>query len=176
MNTNLLRKGWLKKLKKILLLSRYGKLGASSRIRSYQYLPFLKKHGIDVEVMPLLDDEYIRDFYSGKGRQRVKIFKAYLHRIKYLFKAKRFDLVWIEKELFPFLPAWGEVMLNTLRVPYIVEYDDAIFHNYDLNPNRLVRFFLRTKIDQVMKRAAVVVVGNDYLGNRARQAGAKRVE
>jgi glycosyltransferase involved in cell wall biosynthesis len=161
---------------RILALTRYGRLGASSRLRTYQYLSFLKKHGIEVEVMPLLDDEYIRDLYSGKGRQRVKIFKAYLHRIKYLFKAKRFDLVWIEKELFPFLPAWGEVMLNTLRVPYIVEYDDAIFHNYDLNPNRLVRFFLRTKIDQVMKRAAVVVVGNDYLGNRARQAGAKRVE
>jgi glycosyltransferase involved in cell wall biosynthesis len=161
---------------RILALTRYGRLGASSRLRTYQYLPFLKKQEIDVEVIPLLDDEYIKDLYSGKGRQKVKIFDAYLHRIKYLFKARCFDLVWIEKELFPFLPAWGEATLNALRVPYIVEYDDAIYHNYDLNPNRLVRFCFRTKIDQVMKRAEVVVVGNDYLGDRARQAGGKRIE
>jgi len=161
---------------RVLLLSRYTRLGASSRLRFYQYLPFMKKYGIEVEVMPLLNDDYIRNLYSGKGRRKIAIFRAYLHRIGYLFKARHFDLVWIEKELFPFFPAWGEALLNVLSVPYIVDYDDAIFHNYDLHPNRLVRFCLGTKIDQVMKRAEVVIVGNDYLGNRAQRAGAKRVD
>ena len=161
---------------RVLALTRYSRLGASSRLRSYQYLPFMKKYGIEVEVVPLLNDDYIRYLYSGKGRRKVAIFRAYLHRMGNLFRAKRFDLVWIEKELFPFFPAWGEALLNVLSVPYVVDYDDAIFHNYDLHPNRLVRFCLGTKIDQVMKRASVVVVGNDYLGDRARRAGAKRVE
>lgn len=161
---------------RVLLLSRYTRLGASSRLRFYQYLPFMKKYGIEIEVVPLLNDDYIRNLYSGKGRRKIAIFRAYLHRIGYLFRARRFDLVWIEKELFPFFPAWGEALLNVLSIPYIVDYDDAIFHNYDLHPNRLVRFCLGTKIDQVMKRAEVVTVGNDYLGNRARGAGAKRVE
>lgn len=161
---------------KIILFSRYSQLGASSRLRFYQYLPFLKKYSIEVETVPLLNDDYIRDLYSGKGKWKVAIFRAYLHRIGYLFRAKHFDLVWIEKELFPFFPAWGEALLNALSVPYIVDYDDAIFHNYDLHPNKLVRFCLGTKIDQVMKRAEAVIVGNDYLGDRARQAGAKRVE
>lgn len=161
---------------KVLLSSRYARLGASSRLRSYQYLPFLQKQGIDVEVAPLLDDNYIKDLYSGKGRRKIGILRAYLRRAERLIGARHFDLIWIEKELFPFLPAWGEAMLAALGVPYVVDYDDAIFHNYDLHLNRLVRFCLGTKIDQVMKRAAVVVVGNEYLGDRARRAGAKRVE
>lgn len=124
----------------------------------------------------MLDDDYIKELYSGKRRKKIRILRAYLQRAEQLFKAKRFDLLWIEKEIFPWLPAWGEILLDALSVPYVVDYDDAIFHNYDLHPNRLVRFCLGTKIDQVMRRAAVVVVGNDYLGDRARRAGAKRVE
>jgi glycosyltransferase involved in cell wall biosynthesis len=161
---------------KVLLMARYSRLGASSRLRSYQYLPYLKQNGIDIKVAPLLGDDYINDLYSGKGRRKTVVFHAYLQRIKDFLGVRHFNLIWIEKELFPFFPAWGEALLDFVGIPYIVDYDDAIFHNYDLHSNKLVRFCLRNKIDQVMKRAAIVVVGNDYLGDRARQAGAKRVE
>ena len=53
---------------------------------------------------------------------------------------------------------------------------DTIFHNYDLNKNVLIRTFLKDKIDIVMKHASVVIVGNDYLAERALKAGARRVE
>jgi hypothetical protein len=43
---------------RILLLSRYTRLGASSRLRFYQYLPFLKSRGIEVTVAALLGDDY----------------------------------------------------------------------------------------------------------------------
>ncbi|MEX0902638.1 MAG: glycosyltransferase family 4 protein [Pseudohongiellaceae bacterium] len=61
-------------------------------------------------------------------------------------------------------------------VPYIVDYDDAVFHNYDLSDNTLVRRLLGQKIDRVMAGAATVICGNGYLADRAEQAGAKRVE
>ena len=51
---------------KILLLSRYGHLGASSRYRSYQYIPYLRKEGIEITVAPLFDNDYIKDLYAGK--------------------------------------------------------------------------------------------------------------
>jgi glycosyltransferase involved in cell wall biosynthesis len=57
-----------------------------------------------------------------------------------------------------------------------VDYDDATFHWYDAHRNGLMRRFLGQKIDRVMRDAALVIVGNDYLAARARQAGAKRVE
>lgn len=160
----------------ILLLSRYSRLGASSRVRFYQYLPYLRDHGFHVTIAPLLDDDYLNDVYASKRKRFGSILKGYLQRIRYLHTNRRYDLLWIEKELFPWLPAWAETLLSRIGVPYIVDYDDAIFHNYDLHHNKLVCVLLGNKIDTVMHQAALVIAGNDYLANRARQAGARQVE
>ena len=66
---------------KVLLLSRYGDLGASSRLRSYQYIPYLKKNGIDFEIAPLLENQYLINLYSGYKQNRYKIFISYLERL-----------------------------------------------------------------------------------------------
>jgi glycosyltransferase involved in cell wall biosynthesis len=161
---------------KILLLSRYGNLGASSRIRTFQYIPYLNKNGIEVDVAPLFSDEYIKSLYQN-GKKHIKfVIQAYIRRLISLTKIKGYNLLWIEKELFPMFPAWAEELVSVLKIPYIVDYDDAIFHNYDLSRNILVRSFLKDKIDIVMRKAAVVIVGNDYLAERALKSGAKRVE
>lgn len=161
---------------KVLFLSRYGRLGASSRLRSFKYIPYLEKHGIDVTVNSLLNDEYIKDLYAHRKKRKLAIIMAYLKRMALLFKAKSYDLIWIEKELFPFMPAFAERLLSIAHIPFIVDYDDAIFHQYDLNSNLLVRFFLGRKIDAVMNKATLVIAGNDYLAKRAHSAGAKWVE
>ena len=61
-------------------------------------------------------------------------------------------------------------------VPYVVDYDDAEFHRYDNHKSAAVRFLLGKKIDGVMRGAAMVVAGNNYIAEHARKAGAKRVE
>jgi glycosyltransferase involved in cell wall biosynthesis len=65
--------------------------------------------------------------------------------------------------------------LPLLGQRYVVDLDDAIFHSYDRHPTPLVRKLLGRKIDVVFSRAATVVVGNEYLAERARNAGACRV-
>jgi glycosyltransferase involved in cell wall biosynthesis len=159
-----------------LLLSRYGPLGASSRVRSYQYLSYLKTHGVEVTVAPLMGDDYVRDLYSGRGRNWPSIGKAYLKRVVVILKSGQFDLLWIEKELWPWFPAWAERTLNWLRIPYVVDYDDAVFHRYDLSRNPVSRLVLRHKIDVVMRNASLVVVGNNYLAEKAESSRAQRVE
>ncbi|MCI0621960.1 MAG: glycosyltransferase family 4 protein [Acidobacteria bacterium] len=159
-----------------LLLSRYGRLGASSRMRFYQYLPFLRSQDIHVETAALLDDSYIRNLNSGNSTDWCAILGSYLKRLRYLARSNQFDLVWVEAEVFPWLPGWGELWLSWKRIPYVVDYDDAAFHRYDLHPVTAVRWLLGQKIDQVMKHAALVVAGNSYLANRARQAGSGRIE
>jgi glycosyltransferase involved in cell wall biosynthesis len=57
-----------------------------------------------------------------------------------------------------------------------VDYDDATFHSYDLHAKSWVKKLLGKKIDQIMKKSALVVAGNTYLASRAIDAGAKRVE
>src|SRR5215208_2854220 len=161
---------------KVLLLSVYDHLGSSSRVRFLQYIPYLEAQGIDVTVAPLLSDNYVEDLYVGRGRRRARaILNAYPRRLGHLLKGHRFDLLWIERELLPLLPSWVEAMLVPRDIPYVVDYDDAWFKIYDLHPKRLVRALLAGKIDAVMRRAALVVAGNDYLADYAWRSGAKRV-
>lgn len=160
---------------KILLLSRYGNLGASSRIRSYQYLPYLREQGLEITTAPLFSDEYLHNLYSGKKPRVISVLLAYSRRIRQLINGTKFDLLWIEYELFPWLPSWIESLMLPKGTPYLVDYDDAIFHRYDLHSRPLVRRILGNKIDVFMRHASTVIVGNDYLRDRAIRAGAQRV-
>lgn len=160
---------------KVLLLSRYGPLGASSRVRFLQYLPYFQSQGMVVTVKPLLSDAYLKALYNGGPRWR-EVLKGYITRILALLTARRFDVVIIEKELFPFMPAIAERYLNLSGVSYVVDYDDALFHRYDCHPNPWVRRLLGQKIDSVMRHAECVTAGNRYLAERAHKAGAKKVE
>jgi glycosyltransferase involved in cell wall biosynthesis len=161
---------------KILLLSRYGYLGASSRYRSYQYLPYLDKNGCDITVLPLLDNDYLQQLYSKLPISVNRILRSYLQRVFLLIKSSRYDLIWLEKEAFPWIPEKLESLLLKSDVPYVVDYDDAVFHQYDQHTSGLIRWLLGNKLDFVMGKAAIVIAGNDYLAERAQQAGAPRVE
>jgi len=161
---------------RILLLTRYGRMGASSRVRTYQYIPYLKSFGFEVTQAPLFDDKYIERLYSDAHRSLLRIISSYLKRIIVLLNSSKYDLLWIEKELFPWLPNWGELILSGKRVPYLVDYDDAVYHRYDSHPNYLIRRLLGNKISNIMHSASCVVTGNEYLAEYARRAGAKRIE
>ncbi len=159
----------------IVALTRYGCLGASSRVRTYQYLPFFDRAGSRVTVHSLLGDDYLRRRYSGERVRAWPVVRAYLARVVAVLGARRSDVVWIEKELLPWMPALAERLLLA-GVPYVLDYDDAIFHCYDQHPKPVVRRLLGRKIDRIMRGAALVVVGNDYLARRALEAGSPRVE
>ncbi|MCU7850083.1 MAG: glycosyltransferase family 4 protein [Candidatus Thiodiazotropha sp. (ex Lucinoma kastoroae)] len=160
---------------KILLLTRYTRMGASSRLRSYQYLPFLKNSGIDVTVSPLFSDAYLKAFYGAGSKSPSLVLKAYWKRLKQLIQIQKFDLLWIEYEIFPWLPATFEQMIKRRGIPYTVDYDDAIFHRYDHASSTLIRYILGKKIDHVMRHSALVTAGNSYLVARAKVAGANHV-
>ncbi len=160
---------------KILLLTRYDRLGASSRLRALQYLPYFQSLGWQVDPVPFFSQAYLRNLYAAQSVWK-EVLLAYLRRFKALTKAGGYDLVWIEKEVLPFFPAVAERLLSALRIPYMVDYDDALFHKYDLHRLWPVRAVLGRKIDAVMRHASLVVAGNEYLAERARNAGARKVE
>jgi glycosyltransferase involved in cell wall biosynthesis len=159
---------------KILVLTKYGSLGGSSRYRFYQYLPYLKSQGFDLTIAPMLDNNYVANINSGR-RNISNIFSNYFQRLARLFTDRDYDLLWIEKEVLPYLPAWLE-KLAIRDLPYVVDYDDAQFHRYDMFPPKIFRMFFSKKIDKVMANANLVVAGNEYIAQRARQAGAKQIE
>jgi glycosyltransferase involved in cell wall biosynthesis len=164
----------LKKIK-VLALTKFGRQGASSRIRSLQYLPLLQDAGIDVTVQALLPNAMLQARYESGSYSAALLLSCYAARIKALLGRHQFDVIWIEKEALPWMPLWLELLLLS-GVPYVLDFDDAVFHNYDQHPNALVRSFFGQRLDGLMARSALVVGGNGYLTQRARQAGAKWVE
>lgn len=161
---------------RILALTRYERLGSSSRVRFYQYFPYLKAQGVEILSKPFFSDDYVRNLYAGRAASPKDMFWGYIRRLAVLARSSSFDLLWIEKELLPLLPAGFEALLRLFKIPYVVDYDDAVFHRYDMNSNILIRVFLKHKIDRVMHHAALVIAGNRYLADRAIMASAHKVE
>ncbi|MBN3518753.1 glycosyltransferase family 4 protein [Algoriphagus lutimaris] len=166
----------MKKKKKILFLPKYPRQGASSRLRTFQYLDLWKQQGVEVSVSSFFNSKYLSQIYQNQKPQFINVLKCYLKRCWVLMYSWRYDLIWIEKEAFPFLPSYAEWLIEKLGKGYIVDYDDAVFHNYDQNPNWLVRTWMGNKIDWVMRHSRIVFVGNSYLGKRAKLAGALDVQ
>ena len=150
-------------------------MGASSRLRTYQFLPLWEEAGYGVRAASFFNEAYLKDVYGGRRPGVWNVLGCYLNRLWVLMGVWRYDLVWVEKELFPYLPAWAERLLAHLGPGYVVDFDDAVFHRYDTQGNYLVRNLLGRKIDRVMARARTVFAGNEYLAQRAEEAGAKSI-
>ena len=159
-----------------LFLTKYSREGASSRYRFLQYFPFLEANGIACSFSPLTDAKYLEHLYTS-GRGNAGDFARSLgRRIGALSTVTKYDVVVVEYEVLPYFPPVFEAILKKLRIPLIVNYDDAIFYRYSLHPNPLVKRLLGGKIDSVMRKADLVIAGNSYLADYAAKAGAGRVE
>nr|WP_306422284.1 glycosyltransferase family 4 protein [Algoriphagus sp. AGSA1] len=144
-------------------------------MRTFQFLPLWEKEGYRVRVSSFFNEKYLKRFYRKNNHNPLNVLVCYFQRLWVLLGAYRYDLIWIEKELFPFLPSYGEWILEKSGKGYLVDYDDAVFHNYDLHSSRLVRYWMGDKIDWVMRHSRQVLVGNAYLLARAKMAGAKNI-
>jgi glycosyltransferase involved in cell wall biosynthesis len=161
---------------KVAALTRYSALGASSRVRMLQYRSALESHGIELSFHQLLDDRYLKVKYQSGTTSWFGVLRAYARRaFAWPGIVRNADVLWVEKELWPWAPAWLEHAALGSH-PFVLDYDDAIFHHYDLHPRRLVRLLWGRKIDKLMASASMVLAGNRYLAERAWSAGAQRVE
>jgi len=122
-------------------------------------------------IKPLFDRSYF--IARNKFSKMKSVFSAYIYRffllVHLLFSRKKYDLLLIEYELFPYFPAWFEFLLHKRGIQYIVDYDDAIFHKYDMSKNLLIKTFLKNKIAKVIQYARHVIVCNSYLESYAKK-------
>nr|WP_272903646.1 glycosyltransferase family 4 protein [Sulfitobacter sp. M22] len=158
-----------------MLLSRYTRMGASSRLRTMQYLPALAREGFNVQVAPFFDDAYLHALYTGQ-KKRGSTLAYMLRRIRQMRVNPAPDIVWLEKEALPWMPWLLERAVLPHGVPIVSDYDDAVFHRYDKHKRGTVRAILGKKIKHVMAASDLVMAGNSYLANHARSASSLRVE
>src|ERR1700676_3220422 len=112
---------------RILILPRYTERGASSRYRSWQYVPGLRRAGHEVEVKPLVEDGYLTELYSTGRRGWRWLAAGYARRLLDALRARQYDAVLCEQEVFPFLPAVAEMLVSKINSQFILDYDDAAY-------------------------------------------------
>jgi glycosyltransferase involved in cell wall biosynthesis len=141
----------------------------------YQYQGYLEQAGLAVKDAPFFDAAYLQQSYAGQSKAR-STWRAFSRRRSQLRSGSRNNLLWIEKEALPFMPWAVERAFLPGGVPFVADYDDAIFHRYNLHDRTIVRRLLGAKIGAVMAASHTVFAGNSYLAAHARAAGAKRIE
>lgn len=160
----------------VLLLPKYGRLAASSRHRMYQYMPYLESENIECECHPLFDNTYLERYFSNNERSIYSHIKYYLKRLWLLRRANQFDIVIIHTEILPYFWSIPEKILNLLNIPYILDFDDALFHQYDNHKMWIVRWLFGNKIPSIMRGAQLVIAGNSYISSYAKAIGVEHVE
>lgn len=149
--------------RRIVFFTKYTTKGPSSRYRTFQYLPYYKDN-YKIKVHPFFSDHYLDRLFNNKP-----IYKGYLvirlilRIYTVLFKVSKKDVVFIEYELVPYFPPILEHYLKFRGIQFILDYDDAIFHNYDQSKYLVVRRFLGNKIPTIIRIANHIVTGSPYL-------------
>ncbi len=155
---------------KILFLGKYDVNGASSRLRFYQYTKMLESDGYEVTVKPFFSKLYLERLYRNEKSSVFYLFKCYIKRFFTVLSVFKYDVVLVEKEIFPYLPSIFEFLFVSLSKKYIVDFDDAVFLNYSGS------FFLRNKYNYLLANSSCVFVGNNYLREFAESCGAKNTK
>lgn len=144
-----------------LVLSKYDTLAAATRQRIVQAIPYLEREGIALHLAPLFDNAYLSGFFAQGTRPVTAIIRAYVKRLIKLTTLHKYDFIWVQYELFPYLPC--EWLLRLTKTPIITDYDDAIFHQYDQHQSPFVRALLGRKLQSLLRRADMAFCGNAYL-------------
>src|SRR6476619_2730911 len=91
----------------VLVLTRYERLGASSRIRFLQFLPALERQGFTFDVRPLLDNAYVASLYGGPKVGPGGLIRPSGRRLAALRRRMRYDVIWPRrKRSHGFQPGW----------------------------------------------------------------------
>ena len=160
---------------RVLALTRYARKGASSRVRFLQYVPHLERLGDRVTVQSLLPAAYLDRLYAGGDRQLGVVAKACAERLAALLRHRDADVIWLQREIFPYAPFFAESLLASGR-KLVIDFDDAHHLYYKAIKAGWAQSLYGDKIERLMRRADTVTVGNRTLADYARAVGARNVQ
>lgn len=133
-----------------------GKNVPSSRFRVLNYLPFLRQAGIECTVLASYPEKYEHIRWLGyRLSYLLKRFTRYLHYV--YARLQRFDIVFIERELFDHKSFNLELLFMGLANKTVLDIDDGIFLRYP------------EKFRVLAENADLLIVGNQNLFDEAKK-------
>lgn len=159
---------------KVLFYLLDGRTNASSYHRVLQYFPLLRQHGIrpsaSVPVPEVLYQWLVERPGTSTPRKATYYGLFLAARLAAVLGATRYDVVVVQRDLFPFGPPLLERLLRTLNSRLVYDTDDATYLRPAFTPDtafqRLRRF---DKVEDVVRGARWVSVATEPLAAWARQ-------
>src|ERR1041385_1371985 len=159
----------------ILFLVPHPEQDAGYRYRVQQFIPYLEGMGHQCTISPF-STERLYAALRSRGRFSEKavhtVFCA-ARRLKHIAAVSRFDLVVIQREVFPFLTPAMERLVMWRHPRVVFSFDDAIYAGHgnisEFNHPYLYRLKYSQKIDEVIRRSSHVLAGNRILADYARR-------
>lgn len=111
----------------------------SCRYRVLQYLPYLKKNGVEASI----------HFYK----------RGWLEKIIFYNTLGQYDILYIHRKLFPPLEFWY-IRKKVKKIVY--DFDDALMYRSSSSKSSY-SFSRRYKFSYMMKRADFIIAGNQFL-------------
>ncbi len=142
------------------------------RFRFEQFLPHLKADGFSVTYSYILNARDDQRFYAP-GNLLYKLWiglKGFLIRLRDLLRLGKFDVVIVYREAHFLGNTFFEKRLAKSRVPFIFDFDDAIWLNDTSEGNAKLGWLKKPeKTADIIALADTTIVGNAYLAAYARQ-------
>lgn len=138
---------------KVLFIVPYPSEGQSNRFRVEQYLPSLREKGIIYSLRPFCNS-YVYRMLFKKGHYIKKVmFVLYflLRRLRDIFSARSYDIVFIHREACPFDGYIFEWLFKFFGKKIVFDFDDSIFLKKPLKTRKTLEF------------SNYVIVGNKFL-------------
>ena len=142
------------------------------RYRLEQWDPLLRERGVEITYAPFEDEELHSVVYKPgqTGKKMQLVGRNLARRLSTISKARKYDLVYILREAALLGPAIFERLLYQQRVPFVFDFDDAIFVTYRSPSNGYLSYLkFASKTKTICRLASHVMVGNPYLAEYAGQ-------
>ena len=161
---------------RVLFLTLYPDIAASPRLRVGQFIPYLRENGVECTVRsPLTEPEFKR--LTGPGRES-RAFWYHLRetprRIGQILSAGRYDVVFVQKAVMTAYVRGLDTLLRRKARRLVYDIDDAV-HLAPPHPLHGPWNVLedRAQVMSLMRSADLVLAGNAWLADAARQVCAK---
>jgi glycosyltransferase involved in cell wall biosynthesis len=140
------------------------------RYRIEQWAPLLAREGIEITYAPFADAE-LGALLKKPGRLVAKaagVTRSLAARVASAWRASEFDAAYVFREGALLGPAVAERILASTGVPYVYDFDDAVWVRY-VSPANSYLSYLRFpgKTATLCRRAQHVIAGNAYLRDYA---------
>lgn len=142
------------------------------RFRFEQYLQYLQECGFSYTYSYLINEKDDRIFYSPGNifKKSLIMIKSIFIRLKDVWRAKNYDIIFIYREAVFFGSALFERLFKLSGKPIVFDYDDAIWLMDVSDNNRAFRWIKRpSKVATIIKKSSIIFAGNAYLADYAKK-------